>query len=222
METKDNWQFLKLNYGYNCLVIKIRTMYKILFSTIILCLSLNQIYAQGWAKKGKAFQVKLDQQYKDAKTSPLPKDDVAGFTGHPFFEMNKKFIVKAQLERTPEAKPFQMPTSTDRLPIYKKYGVAVFTIDGNEHRLSIYQNQKFKSSLFLPFYDLTSGDSTYGGGRYLDIKIPKGKKIKIDFNQAYHPYCAYSDAYSCPIPPIENRLDIEINAGVKLADKYNH
>jgi len=115
-----------------------------------------------------------------------------------------------------------MPTSTDRLPIYKQYGIAIFTIDGVEYTLSVFQNLKHKTSLFLPFYDLTSGETTYGGGRYLDLPIQRGKKIKIDFNKAYHPYCAYNDGYSCPIPPSENRLDVEILAGIKLAEKYKH
>ena len=164
----------------------------------------------------------IRDSYKDATTSPLPKADVADFPGHPFYALNKKFIVKAKLERTPEAKPFQMPTSTDRLPIYRQYGVATFTIDGVQHKLSIFQNLKHKTSLFLPFYDLTSGETTYGGGRYLDLPIQRGNKIKIDFNRAYHPYCAYNDGYSCPIPPSENRLEVEILAGVKLHEKYMH
>ena len=69
--------------------------------------------------------------------------------------------------------------------------------------------------LFLPFTDLTSGVDTYGGGRYIDQKIPEGNSIIIDFNQSYNPYCAYNPRYSCPIPPPENDLLIEIMAGVK-------
>lgn len=194
-------------------------------SLLIFCLCIASIPAQAqkWQKKGKAFQTKLDKQYKDKEKSPLPKADVADFPGHPFFPLNKKFIVKAKLERTPDSKPFQMPTSTDRLPIYKQYAIATFEIDGKEYKLSIFQNVKLKTSLFLPFYDLTSGEETYGGGRYLDFTfLPKGNKLKIDFNKAYHPYCAYSNGYSCPVPPSENRLDLEILAGVKLAEKYKH
>lgn len=56
---------------------------------------------------------------------------------------------------------------------------------------------------------------TYGGGRYIDLNIPAGKTIIIDFNKAYSPSCAYNYNYSCPIPPKENDLDIAITAGVK-------
>jgi len=185
-------------------------------------LFMGQATAQMWAKKALKTQKKLNKHYQDTLTSPLPKEDVSTFKGHPFYKPKKNLILKADFERTPDAKPFQMPTSTDRLPIYTQYGIAIFVIDGKEYKLNVYQNQKYKETLFLPFYDLTNGDTTYGGGRYLDLPYPKRGKIKIDFNRAYHPYCAYSDRYSCPIPPVENRLDLKILAGVKLAEKYKH
>jgi uncharacterized protein (DUF1684 family) len=191
---------------------------------LLICFSLTFTLAnaQGWAKQGKKFQAKLDKFYQDTATSPLPHEDVADFAGHPFYAPNKKFIVKADFELTPDTKPFQMPTSTDRLPIYRQFGIATFDIEGKSYQLAIFQNQKHKETLFLPFYDSTNSETTYGGGRYIDIGYPRGKKIKIDFNKAYHPYCAYSDRYSCPIPPAENSMDIEVEAGVQLAEKYMH
>ncbi|WP_321538818.1 DUF1684 domain-containing protein [Flavobacterium piscinae] len=73
--------------------------------------------------------------------------------------------------------------------------------------------------MFLPFTDLTSGIESYGGGRYIDLKIQEGKIWTIDFNQAYNPYCAYNEKYSCPIVPEENDLKVEIKAGVKAFKK---
>jgi uncharacterized protein (DUF1684 family) len=87
--------------------------------------------------------------------------------------------------------------------------------------LAIYQNVDlvntagYEDYLFIPFKDLTNGEDTYGGGRYLDLKIPEGETILIDFNRAYNPYCAYNHNYSCPIPPFENHLKVKIEAGVK-------
>jgi uncharacterized protein len=87
--------------------------------------------------------------------------------------------------------------------------------------LNIYRNidlskkKEYKNYLFLPFLDLTSGNESYGGGRYIDMRIPKGNIITIDFNKAYNPYCAYNHKYSCPVVPDENNLNIEIKAGVK-------
>ena len=62
---------------------------------------------------------------------------------------------------------------------------------------------------------MTNGEETYGGGRYIDLTIPKGDVLIIDFNKAYSPLCAYSYKYSCPIPPAENDLKLRIEAGVK-------
>ena len=114
-----------------------------------------------------------------------------------------------------------MPTTTHRTPKYVKYGEVYFTIDGVGLQLNVYQSlpvsqdPEFVDYLFLPFTDLTSGDGSYGGGRFLDTTIPKGDTIVLDFNKAYNPYCAYNSAYSCPIPPKENDLLVRVEAGVK-------
>lgn len=66
----------------------------------------------------------------------------------------------------------------------------------------------------MPFTDLTSGEESYGGGRYLDLDGPLGEEVELDLNRAYNPYCAYGGAYSCPIPPPENHLEVAVRAGV--------
>jgi uncharacterized protein (DUF1684 family) len=118
-------------------------------------------------------------------------------------------------------KTFAMKTTTSRTPLYVKYGELHFTIDGKDLKLNVYKNvdlskkSGYKDYLFLPFSDLTCVKESYIGGRYVDMRMQKGKTWTIDFNKAYHPYCAYNYEYSCPIVPLENDLDIEINAGVK-------
>ena len=81
----------------------------------------------------------------------------------------------------------------------------------------------YANYLFLPFNDNTNGKTSYGGGRFIDLEIPEAgsKTIVIDFNKSYNPYCAYNHKYSCPIPPSENNLNVEISAGVK-AYKEHH
>ena len=168
-----------------------------------------------------AFQKKINSEYANPKESPLKPNDLEKFKSLDFYPINEKFVVVAKFVKTPNEKPFQMPTSTDRKPMYVKFGEAHFSIDGKPYKLNIYQSQdlkkieKYKNSLFLPFTDLTSGVESYGGGRYIDLEIPAGSEITIDFNRAYNPYCAYNHKYSCPIPPQENDLDLEIKAGVK-------
>jgi uncharacterized protein (DUF1684 family) len=87
--------------------------------------------------------------------------------------------------------------------------------------LFLYQSKRlmamedYQDHLFLPFMDKTTGVSTYGTGRFMDITKPEGNAMVLDFNYAYNPYCAYTDGYSCPITPKENFIDIYINAGIK-------
>ena len=94
-------------------------------------------------------------------------------------------------------------------------------MDGTEYTLNVYQSQQLSTDpdyadyLFVPFTDATNGESTYPSGRYLDLHIPQGETVLLDFNRAYNPYCAYNARYSCPIPPAENHLEIPIKAGVK-------
>ena len=172
-----------------------------------------------------AFQDQINSEYADAKQSPLLEKDLKNFDSLDFYPISEKFFVLAKFMRTPDEKPFEMPTTTARKPMYVKYGEAHFSIDGKLFKLNIYQSQdlkkieKYKNSLFLPFTDLTSGVDSYGGGRYVDLKIPEADVIAIDFNTAYNPYCAYNHKYSCPIPPQENDLEIEIKAGVKKFKK---
>ena len=119
-----------------------------------------------------------------------------------------------------------MKTSTDRLPVYLKYGELVFNLKGGPFLLNFYQPpdlivmEGFEDYLFLPFLDETNGLESYGGGRYIDARIPEGNTIVIDFNKAYNPYCAYNDKYSCPLVPRENYLKTRIEAGVKTFAKH--
>jgi len=194
---------------------------------IILALVLLASFHVGFAQEKfdlavvEKFQKDLNAEYADAKTSPLLAEDLAHFKALDFYPINEKSFVVAQFIRTDDEKPFEMPTSTTRKPLYVKYGEARFQMEGKEFKLNIYRNielskkEEYKDYLFLPFSDLTSGKESYIGGKYIDLKIPTGNTIVINFNQSYNPYCAYNYKYSCPKVPLENDLAIEIKAGVK-------
>ena len=117
-----------------------------------------------------------------------------------------------------------METSTVHRPLYRKYGELRFVLNGQALHLSVYQSTDllkrpgFEDYLFVPFTDLTNGHGSYGGGRYLDLRIPPAGSpggLTLDFNRAYNPSCAYNHGYSCPVPPAENRLAATIPAGVR-------
>lgn len=167
------------------------------------------------------FQKELNTKFSDIETSPLPEEEVKTFTSLSFFMIDTTYRVKAKFVRTPYETPFIMKTTTNREPIYVKYGEAHFTLLAQDFVVNIYQNQslvsrpEYKNYLFFPFTDVTNGATSYAGGRFIDLTIPEDKWIYIDFNKAYSPYCAYNDQYSCPVPPEENHLPIAILAGVK-------
>lgn len=205
-------------------------MMKKLLSLLLISITLTYCTSQNTTYKDeiKLFQYELNTEYADASKSPLTKEDLKTFKALEFFEINEKYKVTAQLEYTPNSPVFELKTTTERLPLYRKYAIATFVLDGKEHQLNIYQSQdlmnslEYKNYLFLPFNDTTNGKSTYGGGRFMDLEIPstKSNTIIIDFNKAYNPYCAYNHTYSCPIPPKENTLNIAIEAGVKAYKKH--
>ena len=192
------------------------------FSLIaIMALPLMGQKQKKWQKEVMSYQAEMNAELMDTAESPLPKEELATFKGLEFYPIDMKYRCEAKLILTPESKPFEMATSTDRAPKYRRYAMAVYQLDSITDTLDIYQNltlmkkEGYEDYLFLPFSDLSNGFETYGGGRYLDMRIPKGDKLILDFNKAYNPYCVYNYKYSCPIPPRENFVMYEIKAGVK-------
>ena len=191
--------------------------------TLLLCVACSQ--AQESTSCEQVHMEYVEEQNKvfaDPEESPLPEKAQKGFKYVNYFPFDPDYCVEAHLELTPGEEPFEMPTSTDRLPVYVKYGELHFKIKGENLKLAVYQSlslmetEGYEDYLFVPFNDLTNGDTSYGGGRFLDFRIPEGETMQLDLNNTYHPLCAYDHRYSCPIPPDENMLDVAIEAGVKL------
>lgn len=177
-----------------------------------------------YVKKIEKHRKKQAKHFRNDDDSPFVRANIP-FKPLPYYAPDPTYKLTAKVTLTPDAEPFEMPTSTDRMAKYVKYAVLSFELEGKTYELSVYRNlrlagmRKYKDYLFLPFKDHTNGNGSYGGGRYLDLKVPKGDEVEIDFNLCYNPYCAYADIFSCPIPPDENHLDVEIRAGVKAGKK---
>jgi len=170
----------------------------------------------------EAFLLEQNEHFRDADESPLMESDRERFVSLNYFPYDLSYRVKAVWTSTPEEKPFLMPTSTERTPRYVKAGYFSFQCEGQTVQLSAYKNLElpkghpYREMLFIPFNDLTNGEESYGGGRYLDVEEPSdSEQIELDLNLTYHPYCAYNYKYSCPIPPKENVLNLAVYAGVK-------
>lgn len=171
------------------------------------------------------YQQRLNANYKDASKSPLKKKDLKNFKGLDFFPVDDTFIVTAKLIKTENAPTFEMATNTDRKAMYKEYGVLKFSLKGKDFELTVYKSQdeledeKYKDDLYLAFTDNTSGNESYGAGRYMDLKVTDEQldgTIILNFNNTYNPYCAYNEMFSCPLTPKKNHLDIEVKAGIKV------
>lgn len=173
-----------------------------------------------WRDSLGAYWERINADYRDPDHSPLLAKDREHFTELDCFAPDSRFRVTARF-KAKEGKPFGMRTTTDRVPQYQAVGVLRFTVLGRKEQLTVFRNidlskkAEYADYLFVPFTDLTNGDSTYGGGRYIDLRGPLGSIVELDFNRAYNPYCAYGGRYSCPIPPMENHLEVRIEAGVK-------
>ncbi|MEI9921258.1 MAG: DUF1684 domain-containing protein [Bacteroidota bacterium] len=160
-----------------------------------------------------------DEFMKSNNESPF-KDSKESFTGLKYFEPDPKFRIVADLEPIEAKKMVVLPTSDNQQQRYIEYAYATFSVDDVSCRLLILEvadNGPFRGTLFLAFADQSSAIETYGAGRYLDVKkTPGATSITLDFNDAYNPYCAYNDSFSCPFPPKENVLNVLIAAGEKV------
>ena len=144
--------------------------------------------------------------------SPLTPEQRENFEGLKYFEEDPSLRLEIDIEPFEEQAKVQMQTSTGDVQTYTRYGRFRFEAQGEEAELTLFASPH---GYFLPFVDSQAGSETYGAGRYLDPpQLPNGKFL-IDFNDAYNPYCAYNEMWSCPLPPAENKVTIAVKAGEK-------
>lgn len=194
--------------------------------TIIAAIALIAILIYSFGdNSSESYNAQIVQERKD-KDRYMQTSEESPFEGidEPFaplkyFPPDERFRIIATLRRVDEKKVRVLATSDASEVRYLEYAWAEFDLDDRKNRLLILEimdEGPDKGSLFLAFGDRTSADETYGAGRYLDVsKVPGSTTVELDFNNAYNPYCAYNESYSCPFPPAENLLDVAIRAGEK-------
>lgn len=160
-----------------------------------------------------AFRAEKDEFFGGHSQSPLTREQRKEFQGLKYYPENEALRFEVKVEEFQEKVGFEMQTSTGGVQHYERFGKFVFHVDGETVELTIYQSEH---GYFLPFVDSQAGKETYPAGRYLEPEPLPGGRFIVDFNYAYNPYCAYNDAWSCPITPAENRLKVSIRAGEKL------
>ncbi len=166
------------------------------------------------------FRAQIDDFMGGHPQSPLNHDQQLDFAGLNYYDEDEAFLFSLDVNKFPDDEPLiEMETSTGEIRPYRRYGRISFQVNGQDAHLTIYSDPQGQD-FFLPFRDASSGEETYGAGRYLDNHRPAiisldNKQVQVNFNFAYNPYCAYSSAYSCPLPPRENWLSVAIKAGEK-------
>jgi uncharacterized protein (DUF1684 family) len=153
-----------------------------------------------------------DEFFATDDRSPLDPHQRDSFTGLDYYDPNPELVFTVPVDPADGAE-VQIQTSDGAIRSYRRTGTVSIQVHGEDVTLTLYSTGH--PGLFIPFRDATSGKSTYGAGRYLDIEPDSDGTVTIDFNEAYNPFCAYSDAYSCPLPPGENWLTVPIDAGEK-------
>jgi uncharacterized protein (DUF1684 family) len=159
------------------------------------------------------FRAEKDAFFKSHPQSPLTPAQRREFAGLAYFPENPALRLELDLEPFEDQNEIEMQTSTGDVQQYSRLGRITFVVDGQPAVLTIYANQW---GHFLPFVDSLANKETYGAGRYLEPERLDGNRFLVDFNLAYNPYCAYNEAWSCPLTPFENRLKVPVRAGEKL------
>jgi uncharacterized protein len=161
-----------------------------------------------------------DEMFRTHPQSPIPAKDRSGFQGLELFPYDAAYRVEAKLLDA-EPQHYDIPTSGDSTMSFTRFAHARFELQDMPLELEIYWLDAYGGGVFLPFRDTTSGNTTYGAGRYLLDTVKgadlgsKGDGLILDFNFAYNPSCSYDARWVCPLSPPANRLDIAIEAGEK-------
>ena len=156
-----------------------------------------------------------DLQFQNDPEAPILVADRVDFKGLEYFDVDEAYRVPAKLIKAERQDTLRLMSTDGKKQLMVHVGKIAFELQGAEQKLTAYTYLEGRNAekLFVPFTDLTSGVSTYGGGRYIDI--PLSGELTIDFNTAYNPYCVYNVDFVCPIPPPENRSMLEIRVGEK-------
>ncbi len=164
------------------------------------------------------FREEKDQFFKTDPQSPLTRQQRKEFHGLNYFPENPSLRLEVSVDEFPEKQEVEFQTSAGDVQKYQRYGRFKFQVDGQPAELTLFWDGR---SFFLPFADNQAGKETYGAGRYLEPERLDDNHFLVDFNLAYNPYCAYNDAWSCPLTPFENRLKVPIRAGEKVFREEN-
>ena len=171
------------------------------------------------AQACREFRARKDKLFAAHPQSALDEAQRRVFRGLDYFGHDPTLRFTALLDADVEPEVLEFQLSADGVARARRFGRVRFCVQDHDCSLSLFWLLGYGGCVFLPFRDTTSGQETYGGGRYLldtikhaDLgRVDAG--VVIDFNYAYNPSCAYNPRWVCPPTPRENFIDLPICAG---------
>ena len=189
--------------------------------------TISELYAEVRATPDKRrawgrWQATRSRLFREHPESPIPPDQRDGYTGPHLYDYDPGWCLTAAVEPV-ESRRLEIVTSTVEAMAFTRIALARLSHADTELTLDLYWLEGYGGGLFLPFADTTSGQETYGAGRYL-LDTVKGadlgfedRRLCVDFNFAYQPSCAYDPRFTCPLAPPDNRLAVPVRAGERVA-----
>ena len=170
-----------------------------------------------WAKRLEMKRQGKDRFFRDSPQSPIPLQERDSFGGLKYYPLDPSYRFELELQEHDEKQVVRVEATHGGTRDLLRWGEFRFNIGEEEFTLQAYRTDTGTERLFVPFRDETSGKETFGKGRYLDLEpevhhTAEGHWV-LDFNEAYNPWCEYSNAFVCPYAPPENWLTTPIRAG---------
>lgn len=168
-----------------------------------------------WRTAVERHRERKDEFFAEGDRSPLAPAEREGFEGLSYYPPDPDYRFELPLDPVDDREELTVGTTADGERTYLRRGRFRFELDGEAHALTAYRESPDADRLWVPFKDETNGETTYGGGRYLDLEADHrtDEGWIVDFNLAYNPFCLYSERYECPLVPPENHLDVRVEAG---------
>ncbi len=169
-----------------------------------------------------------DDEFKNSPYSPLTPEQQKLFDGLSYFEPNPELEFNVTPIEFESKDMVRILTTQNEIRHYQRWGKVEFVVDDQPVSLTLYLPPG-EARFFVPFTDATTGDESYSAGRYVELETnEEDVTVRLDFNEAYSPYCAYNEppelaeqagreprVWNCPLVPAENRLNVAIRAGEK-------
>ena len=182
-----------------------------------------------WQEAVERNRERKERYFRENQRSPIPPElRGEAFPGLDHYDVDPDYRFELELHRYDDPETVTVETTADGEQTYRRVGQFRFEVDGTEVTLDAFEPTDGSDRLWVPFRDATSGEETYGAGRYIDLepaedRLDDGTWV-LDLNRAYNPTCAYNPAYECPLVPASNWLEVPIEAGERdfPVDAHDH